>query len=124
MKGIDGPELEKQLREPDHERVFAVAAAFKKGWSVDRVHDLTKIDRWYLHKLKHINDMLVALEETKVRRVCLLLLLLLLFLFLFLNDCFLLRSLTNDYEKRNILITLKSYIYISTFFFSFHENSP
>ena len=69
MKGIDGPELEKQLREPDHERVFAVAAAFKKGWSVDRVHDLTKIDRWYLHKLKHINDMLVALEETKVRRV-------------------------------------------------------
>ena len=71
MKGIDGPELEKQLREPDHERVFAVAAAFKKGWSVDRVHHLTKIDRWYLHKLKHVNDMLVALEETKVRVVVL-----------------------------------------------------
>ena len=64
MSNITGPELEKQLREPDHERVFAVAAALRKGWSVDRIHELTKIDRWYLHKLNHINTMNRALEET------------------------------------------------------------
>ena len=65
MASMDEASLEKQLREPDHERVFAVAAALRKGWSVDRIHELTKIDRWYLHKLDHINSMNTALIETK-----------------------------------------------------------
>ena len=64
MGALEGAALEKQLREPDHERVFAVAAALRKGYSVDRIHELTKIDRWFLHKLYHINQMTEALRTT------------------------------------------------------------
>ena len=65
MEALDGAELEYQLKNPDHERVFAVAAAFRKGYSVDRIHALTKIDRWFLHKLNHVNQMTEALGATK-----------------------------------------------------------
>ncbi len=64
MNDLTKEQLDKQLREPDHERVFAVALALKRGYTVDQVHNLTKIDRWYLHKLKHVNDMDRALRET------------------------------------------------------------
>ena len=49
--------LEEQLRIPTDTRLFAVQAALEKGWSVDKVHSLTKIDRWFLSKLKNIATM-------------------------------------------------------------------
>jgi carbamoyl-phosphate synthase large subunit len=51
--------LEDLLRRPNAGRVFAVRAAFKRGWSVDRVYDLTRIDRWFL---RHFEE-LAAYEE-------------------------------------------------------------
>ena len=52
-----------RLKIPDYERVFAVADAFDEGMSVDEIHDLCKIDRWFLHKLKNIDDMRKGLIE-------------------------------------------------------------
>ena len=54
-------DLEAQLKTPTDTRLFAVQAALEKGWTVDRVHELTKIDRWFLAKLKNIAMMRAAL---------------------------------------------------------------
>jgi carbamoyl-phosphate synthase/aspartate carbamoyltransferase len=49
--------LETQLKTATDTRLFAVQAALEDGWTVDRVHDLTKIDKWFLAKLKNISVM-------------------------------------------------------------------
>ena len=49
-------DLELELRQPTDERLFGVAEALKKGWTVDRIHQLTKIDRWFITKIKAIVD--------------------------------------------------------------------
>lgn len=46
--------LEDALINPTDERIFAIAEALKSGMSVDRVHELTKIDRWFLFKIQKI----------------------------------------------------------------------
>src|SRR6185369_14712628 len=40
--------IERELREPTHERIFAVARALRDGLSIDRVHNLSRIDKWFL----------------------------------------------------------------------------
>ena len=47
-------DLEKALREPTDRRIFAISQAFEKGYKVERIHELTKIDRWFLEKLYNI----------------------------------------------------------------------
>jgi carbamoyl-phosphate synthase large subunit len=49
-------DLELELRQPTDERLFGIAEALKKGWPVDRIHQLTKIDRWFITKIKNIVD--------------------------------------------------------------------
>jgi len=49
-------DIEKELAEPTDMRIFVIAEALEKGISVDRIYDLTKIDRWFLYKLKNIVD--------------------------------------------------------------------
>ena len=46
--------LEKALSEPTDRRIFAIARAFETGYSVEKIHELTKIDRWFLEKLFNI----------------------------------------------------------------------
>ena len=53
-KQIRCDDLDKALSSPTDRRVFALAAAFARGYSVDRIHELTKIDRWFLYKLHNI----------------------------------------------------------------------
>jgi carbamoyl-phosphate synthase large subunit len=48
--------IEKELAEPTDMRIFVIAEALEKGISVDRIHELTKIDKWFLYKLKNIID--------------------------------------------------------------------
>jgi len=49
--------LEESLQKPTDMRVFFLAEAFNKGWSVEKIHQLTQIDRWFLEKLKNIHDL-------------------------------------------------------------------
>jgi carbamoyl-phosphate synthase large subunit len=63
---IDFPDLDEKLSTPTDQRLFAVASAFfTKGYSVDKVYELTKIDRWFLHKLHHIVDISDELKSLK-----------------------------------------------------------
>jgi carbamoyl-phosphate synthase large subunit len=47
-------DLEVELSEPTPERVFAVAEALRGGMSIERIHDLSRIDRWFLQRIAHI----------------------------------------------------------------------
>lgn len=67
MKGFTGnslhfDDIEKELREPTDKRIFAIAEALKRGYSVDRIHELTKITKWFLYKMKNIVDTEIKLK--------------------------------------------------------------
>ncbi len=51
---IQFDDLDNALSNPTDSRIFAIAAALEKGYSVDRIHELTKIDKWFLVKLRII----------------------------------------------------------------------
>ncbi len=57
------PNVKDSLRQPTHKRMFAIAKAFEEGLSVEDVYQLTKIDRWFLHKLYHIFDIKQSLKK-------------------------------------------------------------
>ena len=47
-------DLDKELSQPTDKRIFAIAVAFQNGYSVEKVHQLTKITQWFLYKMKNI----------------------------------------------------------------------
>ena len=47
-------DIEKELKEPTDSRIFVIAKAFEAGYSVDRIHEATQIDKWFLEKLYNI----------------------------------------------------------------------
>ena len=55
-KELEIPNIDEALREPTDKRVFVISKAMHKGYTVDQIHNLTKIDKWFLDKLKHIID--------------------------------------------------------------------
>ena len=57
------PDIKKSLHEPTDMRIFVVSKALKIGYSIEQIHQLTKIDRWFLQKLKHIVDIDLQLKE-------------------------------------------------------------
>jgi carbamoyl-phosphate synthase large subunit len=56
--------IEKELSEPTDMRIFVIASAFEKGFTVDQIHQLTKIDKWFLIKLKNIFDLKTSIEQS------------------------------------------------------------
>ncbi len=55
-KELEIPDIDTALREPTDKRVFVISKAMHRGYTIDQIHDLTKIDKWFLYKLKHIID--------------------------------------------------------------------
>jgi carbamoyl-phosphate synthase large subunit len=49
-------DVEKELEQPTDNRIFAIGQALRESWSVDSIYDKTKIDKWFLFKLKNIID--------------------------------------------------------------------
>ena len=56
-------DIAKALHEPTDMRIFVVSKAMKLGYSIEQIHQLTMIDRWFLQKLKHIIDLDLQLHE-------------------------------------------------------------
>ena len=54
-KEIKIDNVEEALREPTDKRIFVIEKAFKAGYTIDQIHELTKIDRWFLQKLYNIH---------------------------------------------------------------------
>ena len=62
-KELEIENIDVALREPTDKRVFIISKAMHKGYTVDQIHELTKIDKWFLQKLKHIIDIDEALKS-------------------------------------------------------------
>jgi len=60
---IELDEIEKELVEPTDRRIFAIAEAFKQGYSIDTIYEKSKIDRWFLQKLRNIYEIRELLAE-------------------------------------------------------------
>lgn len=62
-KELEIDDIDAALREPTDKRVFIISKAMHKDYSIDQIHELTKIDKWFLQKLKHIIDIDEALKR-------------------------------------------------------------
>jgi carbamoyl-phosphate synthase large subunit len=61
-RDLEFGDIEKELSEPTDMRIFVIADAFAKGWSVEKIHEFTRIDPWFLYKLKRIFNLKNELE--------------------------------------------------------------
>jgi len=67
-KGMEFGDLKQELAEPTDLRVFAVPEAIKSGFSIDEIHELTNIDRWFLYKIKNIVEIEQKLKDVGEQR--------------------------------------------------------
>jgi carbamoyl-phosphate synthase large subunit len=58
-------DIKKELSQPTDMRIFVIAEAFKQGWSVEQIFEKTRIDIWFLEKLKSIYDTYEALHRSE-----------------------------------------------------------
>lgn len=63
-KEIYVDDIEKSLKEPTDNRIFVIANALQKGYTVEQIHNLTKIDNWFLDKLVNIVETADKISET------------------------------------------------------------
>ena len=65
-KQMSVPDIDKALKEPTDKRIFVIESAFRQGYTVDKIHELTKIDKWFLYKLRNLIDTAKELETYNV----------------------------------------------------------
>ena len=63
-KEIKIEDIDKSLHEPTDKRLFVISEAFQHGYTIDQIHDLTKIDKWFLQKLMNIINISKELEKS------------------------------------------------------------
>lgn len=64
-KELEIADIDEALREPTDNRIFVISKAMHRGYTIDQIHDLTKIDKWFLYKLQHIIDIDETLKRCK-----------------------------------------------------------
>ena len=69
QKTTDRETIEKELGEPGPERIWYVGDAFENGFTLDEVHQLTKIDPWFLDQIKQIVDIEMELDDTQLATI-------------------------------------------------------
>ena len=62
-KAISIADIDKALKEPTDKRIFVIEEAFRKGYDVEKIHELTKIDKWFLYKLHNLIETATELES-------------------------------------------------------------
>jgi carbamoyl-phosphate synthase large subunit len=65
---VDDETLTTKLSVPNAERIFYLGSAFARGWDVEKVFELTKIDRWFLRQLEEIVKEQQQLDSTDIRK--------------------------------------------------------
>ncbi len=56
-------DIDQELVNPTDKRIFAIAGAFDKGYSVDKIHEMTRIDKWFLERLQNIHALKNELDK-------------------------------------------------------------
>ena len=62
-------DLDASLKAPTDKRIFLIEKAFLAGYSVEQIHELTKIDKWFLQKLKNIDSINKELAASHINRL-------------------------------------------------------
>ena len=66
---IEFNDLEQELTQPTDKRMFAIAEAIKRGYSIEKIHDLTKVTPWFLYKIKNIIDLEKDLKGERINKI-------------------------------------------------------
>ncbi len=66
---IEFNDLEQELTQPTDKRMFAIAEAMKRGYSIEKIRDLTKVTPWFLYKMKNIIDIEKKLAKLKLDNI-------------------------------------------------------
>ncbi|MBE0676784.1 MAG: carbamoyl-phosphate synthase (glutamine-hydrolyzing) large subunit [Bacteroidales bacterium] len=64
-RNLSFSDVRKELAQPTDMRIFSIAVALEQGFSIDEIHQLTRIDKWFLYKLRNIADISVRLSRFK-----------------------------------------------------------
>jgi carbamoyl-phosphate synthase large subunit len=62
-------DLDRELKSPTDQRVFAIAEALKKGYAVDRIYQLSRIDKWFIYSMKNVVGMEPELKGMKPEKL-------------------------------------------------------
>ena len=90
---IDFEDLESALREPTEERIFAIVQALQTGYSVEWIHSLTHINKWFLYKIKNIVEIEKEIEQTTAAEI---------------SKDLMFKAKTHGYSDEQIALILKS----------------
>ncbi len=67
LDGWDDARVKKNLEKINDERIFVIAEALRRGIAtVDEIHDITKVDKWFIHKIKNITDIENRIKEEEI----------------------------------------------------------
>ena len=66
LKALSDDEIKDRVKRTDDERLFVIAEAIRRGVSIDYIYDITKMDKWFLHKLTNIVKMEEALKKEEL----------------------------------------------------------
>ena len=61
--------IEEEIRNPTDKRAFAIAEAIRKGYTVDKIHELSRIDKWFLYRMKNIVDIENKLRDYNITNI-------------------------------------------------------
>ncbi len=61
--------LNKELKQPTDKRMFAIAEAIKRGYSIERIHQLTRVDKWFLFKINNIIELAGKLKQHSLKTI-------------------------------------------------------
>jgi len=64
--GFEFNDIKAELQYPTDKRLFAIAEAIKRGYSIDLIHNLSKVDRWFLYKIQHIVEIESSLKKYSI----------------------------------------------------------
>lgn len=56
-----------ELKQPSDKRIHVLAAALEEGYSVEKLYEMTKIDHWFLHRMKNITDLKKNFKDNHVK---------------------------------------------------------
>ena len=62
-------DLKKELKKPTDKRMFAIAEAIKEGYSIEEVYELTKVNPWFLYKIRNIIEIEKKLQEYQIKKL-------------------------------------------------------
>jgi carbamoyl-phosphate synthase large subunit len=65
IREVSNEKIEKDLRDADDERIFVIAEALRRGWSIETIHDITQVDEFFLWKMQNIIDHENKIEEAE-----------------------------------------------------------